>query len=46
MGHMAPGVAIAVSHVGIQKAPDDAPEGVWLDAAKVNPPGKKAKSST
>ncbi|MFZ1110549.1 MAG: hypothetical protein WAN43_19660 [Rhodomicrobium sp.] len=45
LDQVAPGAIFAISHIGIQKAPDDAPEGVWLDAAMINPP-KKAKAST
>ena len=36
-----PGVVVAVTHIGIQKAPPDSPEGAWVDAALVNPPLKK-----
>ena len=38
---MSPGVVIAVTQLGIQKAAPEAPEGSWVDAAQINPPPKK-----
>jgi hypothetical protein len=50
LDQMAPGAVVATTHLGIQMAPDDAPEGVWVDAASINPTPKnvtkKAKAST
>ncbi len=42
MDQMSPGAAIAATHLGIQRAPEDAPEGIWVDAAVVNPAPKSA----
>ena len=39
----APGVAVVIGQIGIQKAPENAPEGTWVDASVVNP--KVAKRS-
>ena len=38
---MAPGMVFAITQIGIQKAPPDAPEGSWVDASVVNPPKKR-----
>ena len=41
---MAPGAIVAILQMGIQRATPEAPEGLVLDAAKVNPaPKGKAK---
>ena len=37
----APGVAVMIGQVGIQRAPENAVEGSWLDAAIVNPKPKR-----
>jgi hypothetical protein len=38
---LAPGALFAVTHIGIQLAPPETPEGAWIDAAEVNPTHKK-----
>ncbi len=43
LDQMSPGTVVATTHLGIQRAPDDTPEGVWADAAAINPALKKAK---
>jgi hypothetical protein len=42
---MSPGILFAVTQIGIQKAPPELPDGAWLDAAVVNPPPVKRRTS-
>lgn len=43
---VSPGVIVAVTQIGIQRAQPETPEGVALDAAVVNPPAKPTKRTT
>ncbi|MGB0086538.1 MAG: hypothetical protein WBP94_14340 [Rhodomicrobiaceae bacterium] len=36
-----PGALFTVTHMGILRATDDTPEGMWMDASIVNPDTKK-----
>jgi hypothetical protein len=37
-----PGVAVVISQFTIQRAPSDAPNGLVVDAAEINPPPRRA----
>jgi len=41
LDQIAPGAIFAVTHIGIQRAGADVPDGVWIDATEINPPPKK-----
>ena len=34
---VSPGILITVTHLGIQRATDDTPVGMWVDASVINP---------